>query len=446
MTLQPYSYSSPGTDASEQFSSSLEIHLALHHTSLVQHIWIKQWNALFEHIHPDCHDYQTNMEKSFNVSLFFKTISWKVDASTGYIDCTQLENYATLFRPKFIVTNTSAYAHCYDYACLRKVRSKQEVFLLANMAQISALVASWVVCSPFEYAIDVICAIQIKGAKAYTIVVFGKCLFALEHFGNEHSIFIVVSGVVVVARIIQDHILFFANIAHKASGIQLKSETSTMDKTSLNKGWHMDKSRQPEHVRQTKWMEVSRYHSHPHLLERDVVTTPLLPLAWPQNSLPLPAGQSHNRTLENGVYGCDTMTHNRDTSREGRLVEPHDSYRRAKLLNPDIYRGEALAEHYDYPRQDGLVEHREYQLVNVEAGLQDVVNHHPYALYSENFSSQDPVYSPHPTYNPPPSLRPEYPLGSLLTEYSSTRGMPPEYHSSPNSLPAFHYHQPVYRY
>ncbi|KAK4719983.1 hypothetical protein R3W88_018321 [Solanum pinnatisectum] len=269
--------------------------------------------------------------------------------------------------------------------------------------------------------------------------------------------------------------------ASKASGIQLKSETSTMDKTSLTKGLRMDKSRQPEHVRQTKWMEVPRYHSHPHLLERDVVTIPLLPLAWPQNSLPLPAGQSHNRTLENGVYGCDTMTHNRDTSREGRLVEPHDSSRRDKLLNPDINRGEALAEHYDYPRQDGLVEHHEYQLVNVEAGLQDVVNHHPYALYSENLSSQDPVYSPHPTstrgmppeyhsspnslpafhyhqpvysqdpvysphpmYNPPPGLRPEYRLGSLLSEYSSTRGMPPEYHSSPNSLPAFHYHQPVY--
>ncbi|XP_006350775.1 uncharacterized protein [Solanum tuberosum] len=232
--------------------------------------------------------------------------------------------------------------------------------------------------------------------------------------------------------------------ASKASGIQLKSETSTMDKTSLTKGRHMDKSRQPEHVRQTKWMEVPRYHSHPHMLERDVVTTPLLPLAWPQNSLPLLAGQSHNRTLENGVYGCDTLTHNRDTSREGRLVEPHDSYRRDKLLNPDIYRGEALAVHYDYPRQDGLVEHREYQLVNVEAGLQDVVNHHPYALYSENLSSQDPVYSPHPTYNPPPGLRPEYRLGSLLNEYSSTRGIPPAYHSSPNSLPASHFHQPVY--
>lgn len=138
--------------------------------------------------------------------------------------------------------------------------------------------------------------------------------------------------------------------ASKASGVQLKSETSTMDKTSLTKGRRMDKSRQPEHVRQTKWMEEPRYHSHPHLLKSDVVTTPLLPLAWPPNSQPLPAGQSHNKALENSVYGCDTMTHNRDTSREGRLVEPHGSYRRDKLLNPDIYRGETLAEHYDYPR------------------------------------------------------------------------------------------------
>ncbi|WMV47015.1 hypothetical protein MTR67_040400 [Solanum verrucosum] len=56
----------------------------------------------------------------FGVVEMKAVISWKVDASTGYIDCTQLENYATLFRPKFIVTNTSAYAHCYDYARLRK--------------------------------------------------------------------------------------------------------------------------------------------------------------------------------------------------------------------------------------------------------------------------------------------------------------------------------------
>lgn len=221
--------------------------------------------------------------------------------------------------------------------------------------------------------------------------------------------------------------------ASKTSGVQLKSETGTI----------MDKTRQPEHVRLSKWVEEPRYHSHPHPLERNVVTTPLLPLAWPQNSLPLAAGQSRNKTLENGVYGWDTMTHNRDTSREGGLVEPRDSYRRDKLLNPDIYRGEALAEHYDYPRQDGLVEHREYQLVNLEAGLRDVVNH---VLYSENLSSQDPVYSPgrHPKYNPPPGLRPEYRLGGLSSEYSSTRGMPPEYHSSPNSLLKFHYHQPVY--
>ncbi|KAH0675447.1 hypothetical protein KY290_026920 [Solanum tuberosum] len=43
-----------GTDASEHFYSSLEFLLALNHVSLVQHIWQRQWNALIEHIGPDC--------------------------------------------------------------------------------------------------------------------------------------------------------------------------------------------------------------------------------------------------------------------------------------------------------------------------------------------------------------------------------------------------------
>lgn len=101
--------------------------------------------------------------------------------------------------------------------------------------------------------------------------------------------------------------------ASKTSGVQLKSETSSMDR-SINKRQRVDKNRQPEHVQQTKWVEEPRYYTYPHLLERNVVTNPLLPLAWAQNSLPLAAGQSHNRALKNSVYGCDTMTHNCDTS------------------------------------------------------------------------------------------------------------------------------------
>uniref|UniRef100_M1B0G6 Uncharacterized protein n=1 Tax=Solanum tuberosum TaxID=4113 RepID=M1B0G6_SOLTU len=42
-----------GIDASEHFNSSLEFLLVFNHVSLVQHIWKKQWKALFGHIDPD---------------------------------------------------------------------------------------------------------------------------------------------------------------------------------------------------------------------------------------------------------------------------------------------------------------------------------------------------------------------------------------------------------
>lgn len=144
------------------------------------------------------------------------------------------------------------------------------------------------------------------------------------------------------------------------------------------------------------------------------------------------------------------MTQSRDSYREVQLVEPHDTYRRDILLkNPTINRSEALAaEHCDYSKQDGLVEHHEYQPVNLETGHQDAVNHYRDALYHEHLSYHDTVYPTgrHPNYNPPADRRPEYHFGGLSMEYSSTRVIAPDYHSSANSQPEFHYHHPVHRY
>ncbi|KAK4727770.1 hypothetical protein R3W88_032687 [Solanum pinnatisectum] len=112
-----------------------------------------------------------------------------LDASTGYSDCKQLEICDTLFRTKLIATNASASARQYDYARLCKVCSKQKVYLLADMAHISGLVASLVICCPFKYSTFVPIATQFMGAKVYTTIVFGKSMFALEGSGNEQTIF-----------------------------------------------------------------------------------------------------------------------------------------------------------------------------------------------------------------------------------------------------------------
>ncbi|WVZ23493.1 hypothetical protein V8G54_002037 [Vigna mungo] len=98
------------------------------------------------------HGYQTDTKKISAVSIFFETMPYRLDESTGYIDYDQLEKTATLFRPKLIVAGASAYARLYDYARVRKVCDKQKAILLADMAHISGLVAAGVIQSPFDYA------------------------------------------------------------------------------------------------------------------------------------------------------------------------------------------------------------------------------------------------------------------------------------------------------
>ncbi|EEE59895.1 hypothetical protein OsJ_12499 [Oryza sativa Japonica Group] len=98
------------------------------------------------------HGYQTDTKKISAVSIFFETMPYRLDESTGLIDYDQMEKSAVLFRPKLIVAGASAYARLYDYDRMRKVCDKQKAILLADMAHISGLVAAGVVPSPFDYA------------------------------------------------------------------------------------------------------------------------------------------------------------------------------------------------------------------------------------------------------------------------------------------------------
>ncbi|XP_004512553.1 serine hydroxymethyltransferase, mitochondrial [Cicer arietinum] len=132
------------------------------------------------------HGYQTDTKKISAVSIFFETMPYRLDESTGYIDYDQLEKSATLFRPKLIVAGASAYARLYDYARIRKVCDKQKAVLLADMAHISGLVAAGVIPSPFDYA-DVVTTTTHKSLRGPrgAMIFFRKGLKEVNKKGNE---------------------------------------------------------------------------------------------------------------------------------------------------------------------------------------------------------------------------------------------------------------------
>ncbi|KAK6130773.1 hypothetical protein DH2020_035484 [Rehmannia glutinosa] len=132
------------------------------------------------------HGYQTDTKKISAVSIFFETMPYRLDESTGYIDYDQLEKSAVLYRPKLIVAGASAYARLYDYARIRKVCDKQKAILLADMAHISGLVAAGVIPSPFEYA-DVVTTTTHKSLRGPrgAMIFFRKGLKEINKKGQE---------------------------------------------------------------------------------------------------------------------------------------------------------------------------------------------------------------------------------------------------------------------
>jgi len=84
-------------------------------------------------------------------SIYFESMPYYLDESSGTIDYDRLARQALDFRPKMLIVGASAYPRDFDYARMRQIADSVGAYLMADMAHISGLVASEHLASPFDY-------------------------------------------------------------------------------------------------------------------------------------------------------------------------------------------------------------------------------------------------------------------------------------------------------
>jgi glycine hydroxymethyltransferase len=98
------------------------------------------------------HGFQTTKRKVSATSVYFESMPYIVNPSTGLLDYDELAKRAQMFMPKLLIAGASAYPREWDYAKMREIADSVGAVFMVDMAHISGLVAAGVVDSPFPYA------------------------------------------------------------------------------------------------------------------------------------------------------------------------------------------------------------------------------------------------------------------------------------------------------
>lgn len=98
------------------------------------------------------HGFQTPKKKVSATSVYFESMPYVVNPTTGLVDYDDMERRAKMFMPKLLIAGGSAYTREWNYARMRTIADSVGAYLMVDMAHISGLVAGKVVANPFEYA------------------------------------------------------------------------------------------------------------------------------------------------------------------------------------------------------------------------------------------------------------------------------------------------------